>query len=893
MSQPPDSQSLGAQRTDALPAGTRIGDYEVLKVLGQGGFGITYEGRHVTLGRMVAIKEFFIKGYSRRTVDGSVVATGAMDESGVPEELRARLFERFLSEARKVATKFHHPNVVKGENFFAANGAAYFVMELIDGQPFDKWLKSFETSGRQPSEEEIRPILEQVLDAVDYIHGLDEIHRDLKPHNIMIRSNGTPVLIDFGSARTGIGRGNHTSIVMATDGYSPPEQLADDGLSQLGRYTDIYSLGAIFYRVVSGQAPTDSLKRTSGLRRGRTDGDPYKPARDAAREPMFYSDRFLTAIDRCLDLDEMQRPGTVAELRASLGWMGAAALAAASAPTQIVRLNRDGRKPDGASKWKVWGLLGSAGAAAAALAVGAMVMLKPPASGPATPIPAETFATDCANDAKSISQLQAARAVDGLRSLAEASHCPQTQAMVASVVAKIREEDAAKAAADEKRRLEEANRLAEEQRRAKEAEAARLAAAQKAEACRVETANIDRLVAAKSRADLVNLRATVSCDGSLDRIAQAVSALEAAEAEASRQAIAAAVAARCRSETETVAALVKAGDRTGLVSAQRSGPCPEAVQAIATGLATLDARDAEAARVAEAQRAEAARIAEAKRLEAARQAEAEAEAMKAAVKAAADRKAEEERLARQKAEAEKAEQDRLAREQADRTAEAQRQKSAALQACMSELVKGSVNNDVNVIAALIARPDCHDMRDAAEAMLSRIVTEREKQSAAVVADATPPPATPPSAVPPPVTLESVPVSELKKELRRLGCYSGPIDEDWSSEETRRAIGDYRKYASVTRALDQPDLDLLRAMRSQENRVCPLSCAPRETAVDGHCVAKTCPSGEHLTIAGRCIANPEKPADHAKPPKPPAKAAETPKPKTAGKCFTAFGRTYCE
>ncbi len=302
---------------DALPKGTRLGDYEIVRPLGQGGFGITYEGRHVFLGRRVAIKEFYIKAASRRASDGTVSLVTGSEASGITPEVQASLLARFEREAKKVAAKFDHPSIVQGEAYFVANGVGYFVMRYVPGRTLEFWLRGL---GRPPTEAELRQRLKPCLDAVDYVHSLDEIHRDLTPKNIMLRPDGATVLIDFGASREGIDQSSLTSVALATAGYAPPEQCSADENSLHGRYTDIYSLGAILYRAITGRPPVSATDRSQAIVRRRAGKDPYVPAGDLPIDRSLYSPRFLSAIDQALRLDEDERPQTVSAFIDALDW---------------------------------------------------------------------------------------------------------------------------------------------------------------------------------------------------------------------------------------------------------------------------------------------------------------------------------------------------------------------------------------------------------------------------------------------------------------------------------------------------------------------------------------------------------------------------------------------
>jgi serine/threonine protein kinase len=295
----------------ALPAGTDISGYVVESVLGAGGFGITYRARNPVTGVTVAIKEFFPQGLASR--QGMAVVLHA-DVSEGSYETALRKFEQ---EAAKLTGRYRHPNIVRGVNFLRTNNTAYFVMEFIAGISLDVYLNS----KQQPADElELRHIFEPIFDAVDYIHSLDGMHRDLTPRNIMIRPDGTAILVDFGAAGEGLDTERPYSTAFAQPNYAPPEQIAyDDGRMQ-GRHTDIFSLAGVLYRAVSGQPPVRPLKRAQEVSIHGAAADPYVRLAEAALAPHFYQPPFFTGIDQALRLDYRERPSSIAEFRHALGW---------------------------------------------------------------------------------------------------------------------------------------------------------------------------------------------------------------------------------------------------------------------------------------------------------------------------------------------------------------------------------------------------------------------------------------------------------------------------------------------------------------------------------------------------------------------------------------------
>ncbi len=195
--------------------------------------------------------------------------------------------DRFIEEAQTLA-KFNHTNIVRVYRYFRANNTGYMVLHFEEGQSLKSWLKSL---GRAPRQKELDAIVAPLLEALELIHKADFLHRDIAPDNIIIRKDGTPVLIDFGSARGEILAHSKTVSALVKPGYSPYEQYAETSRQQ-GPWTDIYALGATLYHAVSGKRPTDSPSRMVK--------DELIPAREAALSA--YRPSFLKAVDHALAL---------------------------------------------------------------------------------------------------------------------------------------------------------------------------------------------------------------------------------------------------------------------------------------------------------------------------------------------------------------------------------------------------------------------------------------------------------------------------------------------------------------------------------------------------------------------------------------------------------------
>ena len=290
-------QVTAEDHKQALPTGFRLGTYRVARVLGAGGFGVTYLCEHTGLGIQVAVKEYLPNEIAVR--DGTEVHPKS---SGDREGFEWGL-SRFLDEARTLA-RFEHPNVVRVRDCFEANNTAYIVMDYEDGEPFDVLLRRLGTL----TEAQLKRVLLPVVDGLRQVHAAGFLHRDIKPANVFVRrSDESPVLLDFGSARQALGRRSRSVTAIASAGYSPPEQYESDG--DHGAWTDIYALSALCYRAITGERPMEATRRQSQLLRTQT--DPLPKLANAGREG--YSPAFLKAVDWGLRLIETERPQSLGE----------------------------------------------------------------------------------------------------------------------------------------------------------------------------------------------------------------------------------------------------------------------------------------------------------------------------------------------------------------------------------------------------------------------------------------------------------------------------------------------------------------------------------------------------------------------------------------------------
>jgi serine/threonine protein kinase len=211
--------------------------------------------------------------------------------------------ERFIEEARILA-RFDHPNIVRVARVFSANNTAYIVEDFQSGRSLKEWLRDLD---EPPTQAELDLLLTPILDALSTIHANDILHRDLAPDNIYVCDDGSPVLLDFGSAREAIAQRTKTISSVVKTGYSPPEQYSTTGKSQ-GPWTDIYALGATLYHAVAGKPPDEASDRVLT--------DDLVPATRAARR--VYRAGFLEAIDWALRVDTKRRPQSVSDWRKAL-----------------------------------------------------------------------------------------------------------------------------------------------------------------------------------------------------------------------------------------------------------------------------------------------------------------------------------------------------------------------------------------------------------------------------------------------------------------------------------------------------------------------------------------------------------------------------------------------
>jgi formylglycine-generating enzyme required for sulfatase activity len=276
--------------TQALPAGTRIEEFVIERVLGSGGFGITYLATDTSLGRQVVIKENLPVQFCFR--DPSSLTVSPRHSSGDDADNFQWSLENFSKEAAMVAS-LDHSGIVRVHRSFQAFGTAYFVMPFVEGMALDELAK--EREGKPFSEKELRGLLERVLGALGYLHERGIYHRDLKPGNLLITHAGIPVLIDFGSARQRLSERSMT--VVESAGYTPFEQLQSRG--NVGPWSDLYALGGTLVKAITGE----TLPKAND----RVFDDPWQAMADREELLSVFSPGFLQSLDRALALHPRDR----------------------------------------------------------------------------------------------------------------------------------------------------------------------------------------------------------------------------------------------------------------------------------------------------------------------------------------------------------------------------------------------------------------------------------------------------------------------------------------------------------------------------------------------------------------------------------------------------------
>jgi serine/threonine protein kinase len=691
-----------------LPVNTVLdGSYRIERVVGSGGFGITYEAEDINLATKVAIKEYYPFDFGDRDATMSVK----------PKSDRHRqTFDwgrsNFLQEARTLA-RFEHPSIVRVTRVFEANSTAYMVMRFEQGYSFEAWLNSL---GRLPTQEELDSIVSPMLDALQILHGENFLHRDIAPDNVIVRADGTPVLLDFGAARRAVAEMSRTMTGIVKAGYSPHEQYSSDSRLQ-GPWSDLYALGGMLYRAVTGHPPEEATLRV--------DEDHMPPATQVARRS-GYRPGFLAAIDACLKVRHSERPRSVAQLRPmmlgrkSQPRPGLDRLVEAfktpskapqkatskppSRPPQSFRTRRTGPATQPASRrWP------AVAAAIVAVLGGAYGGFEYTRWQPAEQIEAERRVAEATAAKKKADEAEARRlqeeriAADKRASEERARQEAEARRLADAAAAKKKADDEAKARAEAEAKRRQEERLAAEERARQEAEAKRLADAAAAEK-RAAEERARQEAEAKKLADAAAAKKKIEeehtrLEAEAKKLADTAAAKKKADEERARQEteakkLADAAAAKKKADEERARQEAEAKKLADAAAAKKKADEERARQeAEAKKLADAAAakkkadeerarKEAEAKKLADAaaakkkeaeDRAEAKRLADAaaaeKKAAEERARQAEAEAKKLADAAAAEKKAAEE-AARRQADADKPKPDEPKADEAMRVAAA-------------------------------------------------------------------------------------------------------------------------------------------------------------------------------------------------------------------------------
>jgi hypothetical protein len=295
----PIADALSSLGANALSIGTRLHEFEIVDLVGEGGFGIVYLARDCVLERKVALKEYLPAALASRGPGATVAPTSSRSVETFQIGLRS-----FINEARMLA-QFDHPSLVKVYRFWEANGTAYMVMPYYEGITLKEELRRAKTP---PDEMRLRQLLALLLDALEVLHRAQALHRDIAPDNILILPDGNPVLLDFGAARRVITDRTQTLTAILKPGYAPIEQYGESPSLKQGPWTDLYALAAVVYFAITGSAPAPSVTRAIA--------DPLVPFKQSGSGR--YSPAFLRALDRALAVKPGDRPQSVAEFRSAL-----------------------------------------------------------------------------------------------------------------------------------------------------------------------------------------------------------------------------------------------------------------------------------------------------------------------------------------------------------------------------------------------------------------------------------------------------------------------------------------------------------------------------------------------------------------------------------------------
>jgi peptidoglycan hydrolase-like protein with peptidoglycan-binding domain len=278
----------------ALQPGQKIGRYEIVSILGQGGFGITYRALDSQLNREVAIKEYLPSALAVRQ-DGITVLPRSTKMSDDFTWGR----QRFVDEGRTLATLGRAPAIVRVFDFLEANGTAYIVMELVPGRTLEDRLKG----GKTLAPADVDKIIWPLLDGLEQVHATGFLHRDIKPANILLDDAGNPTLIDFGASRAAMAGRTTAMTAIFTPGYAAAEQFTS---AKQGQWTDIYGLSATLYHAITGATPPSAFDRMLD--------DEYRPLSKLA--PEGFASGLLVGIDVGLTVRSSERPQSIA------GWRG-------------------------------------------------------------------------------------------------------------------------------------------------------------------------------------------------------------------------------------------------------------------------------------------------------------------------------------------------------------------------------------------------------------------------------------------------------------------------------------------------------------------------------------------------------------------------------------------